>query len=119
MPPCLCKFKTLKTLARLAGWGWWMVTFNLAQGYHHVLMDPNATHLLGFHVGTHWYQYQVLPFGLKCAPWVFTKIVREMVAIWRWQGIIVMSYIDDFMVLVLSHVHVIVLCNQFIVTLLN
>jgi hypothetical protein len=75
MPPCPCKFKTLKMLAQLAGQGWWMVMFNLVQGYHHVLMDPDAACLLGFHVGVCWYQYWVLPFGLKCAPWVFMKIV--------------------------------------------
>jgi hypothetical protein len=58
-----------------------MVMFNLVQGYHHVLMDPNAVRLLGFCVGVCWYQYWVLPFGLKCVPWVFTKIVQEMVAV--------------------------------------
>jgi hypothetical protein len=42
-----------------------MVMFDLAQGYHHMLMDPKASCLLGFQVGLHWYCYLVLPFGLK------------------------------------------------------
>jgi hypothetical protein len=43
-----CKFKSLKMLARLAGHKWWMITFDLAQGYHHVLVEPESRPLMGF-----------------------------------------------------------------------
>jgi hypothetical protein len=42
-----------------------------------------------------------------------------MVAIWWQQGIIVMSYINDFVVLVSSRGHALTLHNQFITALLN
>jgi hypothetical protein len=76
-----------------------MVMFDLTQGYHHVLMDPEVSCLLSFQVGLCWYNYLVLLFSLKCTLWVFMKIVWLMVVFWRQHGVIVMSYIDDFMVL--------------------
>ncbi len=41
-------------------------------------------------------------FGLKWSPWVSTKIVRAMLSMWRREGLFVMAYIDDFVVLAKS-----------------
>jgi len=38
-----------------------------------------------------------LPFGLSTAPWVFSKMMRELVMYWRREGISVLLYLDDFM----------------------
>jgi hypothetical protein len=43
-----CKFESLKMLAHLVGRKWWMITFDLAQGYHHVLVEPESRPLMGF-----------------------------------------------------------------------
>lgn len=93
------RFEALSSLARLAGMGWWMVTFDLAQGYHHLLMAPSAQKLLGFQFQGKWFRYRVLPFGLCWSPWIFTKVIRAMITYWRRQGIFCMAYIDDFVVL--------------------
>jgi hypothetical protein len=34
-----CKFDGLALVAWLAGKGWWMITFDLVQGYHHVMVE--------------------------------------------------------------------------------
>ena len=90
------KMETLSTLARMAGKEWWMVTFDLAQGYHHLEMHSEAAKFLGFRFQGRMYRYMVLPFGLKTAPAIFTKVVREMVKALRKMGVHLISYIDDF-----------------------
>jgi hypothetical protein len=65
-----CKFNSLASVAWLAGKGWWMITFDLAQGYHHMMVKPKTRELLGFKVGQKWYWYTVMPFSLKWSPWV-------------------------------------------------
>lgn len=34
-----------------------------------------------------------LPFGLPCAPWVFTKITKELAAVLREMGVRIIMYI--------------------------
>lgn len=75
------KFETLDTLARLAGRGFWMLTFDLMRGYHHVKMQWPTARKLGFQFKGKHYVFLVLPFGVKLAPAIFTKIVREMVKV--------------------------------------
>ena len=41
--------------------------------------------------------YNCLPFGLSTAPWVFSKVMRELVMFWRRDGIKLLPYLDDFM----------------------
>ena len=45
------------------------------------------------------YQFNCLPFGLLCAPWVFTKITRALTAVLREMGIKLTIYIDDILVM--------------------
>jgi hypothetical protein len=110
VPSVWCKFKSMGTLARLVGHNWWGITFNLAQGYHHVTMHLEVCAWMGFHVGEDFYCYKVLPFGLKWSLWVFMKIVCVMVCFWWTQGILMFSYINNFCVVAstqdeLLHIH--------------
>ena len=41
--------------------------------------------------------YNCLPFGLSTTPWVFSKVMRELVMFWRRDGIKLLPYLDDFM----------------------
>ncbi len=47
------KFGSLVTLVWLAGWGWWAITFDLAQGYHHISIHPDLLQWFGFHIDIH------------------------------------------------------------------
>jgi len=68
---------------------------DLKEGYHHVLMDQKAQKLLGFRIGTKWYHYRVLPFGLSLAVWTFSKIMRPLIGHWRSLGIFCGNHLDD------------------------
>ena len=45
------------------------------------------------------YQFRCLPFGLACAPWVFTKILKPIAAQLRQLGTQLIVYIDDILIL--------------------
>ena len=64
----------------------------LRSGYHHVDIVPHHRKYLGFEWGG---KYFVLPFGLSTAPYVFTKLLRPLVGLWRGKGHKVILYLDD------------------------
>ena len=41
------------------------------------------------------FKFLVLPFGLKSAPYIFTKITRPLIKKWRGDGKRVVMYLDD------------------------
>ena len=90
------KFEGLSDLADLAEKGDYAVSFDLTSGYYHVGLHPRTRTYTGFCWKGEYYQYNCLPFGMKSAPWVFSKVMRELVMFWRKSGISVLPYLDDF-----------------------
>lgn len=45
------------------------------------------------------YQFTCLPFGLACAPWVFTKTLKPVVTMLRQLGVRLIVYIDSILIL--------------------
>ena len=66
--------------------------FDLISGYHHIDIH---TKYLGFEWGGSLYIFNVLPFGLVLACFVFTKVLRPLVRYWHSMGIRMVLYIDD------------------------
>jgi hypothetical protein len=48
------------------------------------------------------FQFKALPFGLSLSPWIFTAVVKELVATARRQTIRIRAYLDDWLVLARS-----------------
>nr|WP_300148092.1 reverse transcriptase domain-containing protein [Propionicimonas sp.] len=92
------KLEDLTTLAPMLRAGDCLATADLSEGYHHLLIHPDSRQHLGFQWGGRYFVFTVLPFGLSCAPWAFTKFVRPVVEYLRAQGVRLLSYIDDFLV---------------------
>ena len=93
------KFEGLQDLADLAERGDYAVSYDLTSGYYHVALHPSSRTFVGFAWKGVYYVYNCLPFGLSTAPWVFSKIMRELVMLWRRNGIRVLPYLDDFLFL--------------------
>ena len=91
------KFEGLKDLSDLAERGDHAVSYDLMSGYYHVGLDPRSRTFVGFKWGEHYYLCNYLPFGLSTAPWVFSKVMRELVMHGRRGGIRLLPYLDDFM----------------------
>ena len=70
---------------------------DLQDAYLHVPILPSSRHLLCFAYKDQVYQYQVLPFGLKDSPWVFTRLVAVVIASLRQSGIRIFHYLDDWL----------------------
>ncbi len=114
------KFKmlTIKTIMSQVQEGDWFVTIDLKDAYFHIQVIQRHRRFLRFAFGGKAYQYKVLPFGLALAPRTFTKCIDAALAPLRLQGIRVLNYLDDWLILahsrelvsrhrdiVLGHIH--------------
>ena len=54
---------------------------------------------LRFIVGQEHYQFTCLPFGLSCAPWMFTKVMKSIAIFLRARGVRMIVYIDDILLM--------------------
>ena len=77
----------------------YLFTFDLKDGYYHIEIAVQHRPYLGFSwsLNSHqrFFQFACLPFGLKTAPFVFTKVMRPLVAHWHRQNIRIFMYLDD------------------------
>ncbi|KAI2647549.1 Transposon Ty3-G Gag-Pol polyprotein [Labeo rohita] len=80
----------------------WFVTIDLKDAYFHVSILPQHRKFLRFAFRGKAYQYRVLPFGLALSPRTFTKCVDAALAPLRLQGIRILNYIDDWLILAQS-----------------
>jgi hypothetical protein len=70
-------------------------TVNISSAYHHLEMAPDATKFLGFEWMGTFYCFEVLPFGLSSAPWLFTTVMSHCSRFLRSVGTDLISYLDD------------------------
>ena len=93
------RYENLKTLAKIFEKGFYLATFDLKSGYHHIAIHKDDVGYLGFAWDfdgtTKFFVFLVLPFGLSPASYVFTKMLRPFIKKWRGQGIRCVIYIDD------------------------
>ena len=89
----------VQDLAEPDGYAW---CFDLTSGYYHVELAAAFHTYVAFELDGRWYQFAVLPFGLAIAPYIFTRVTRELVQRWRdgsafgTGGAMMIHYIDDF-----------------------
>ena len=93
------KYERLSDLEALMQPGEFMVGIDLTNSYWQLRMNDAAHEYLGFEWRGKYYVFTVLPFGLKSAPWGFSKIIREFCAYLRHKGFRVLNYLDDFLFL--------------------
>ncbi|KAL0176407.1 hypothetical protein M9458_028737, partial [Cirrhinus mrigala] len=80
----------------------WFVTIDLKDAYFHVSILPQHRKFLRFAFRGEAYQYRVLPFALALSPCTFTKCVDAALAPLQLQGIRILNYIDDWLILAQS-----------------
>ncbi|GIL56834.1 hypothetical protein Vafri_12133 [Volvox africanus] len=93
------KYERLVDLDALMRPGELMVGIDLTNSYWQLRMHAAAQEFLGFEWRGKYYVFTVLPFGLKSAPWGFSKLMREFCAYLRHKGFRVLNYLDDFLFL--------------------
>ena len=80
--------------------GDYCVAYDLTSGYYHVSLPPNSRRLVGFNWKGAYYQYNCLPFSLSTTPWVFSKVIRELVRYWRAEGNNILPYLNDLLFII-------------------
>ncbi len=80
----------------------WFAAIDLKDEYFHVSILPRHRPFLRFAFEGQAYQYKVLPFGLSLSPRVFTKVVEVALVPLREQGVRILNYLDDWLILAQS-----------------
>ena len=113
------KMETASSIRDSIHQGDWATSIDLKDAYFHILVHPKDRKWLRFVWHDKIYQFKALPFGLAPAPWVFTKITRELCIHAREAGIRLRVYLDDWLILAsskeqcLEHTNFILqLCNR-------
>ena len=76
-----------------------MTKMDLRKGYWQVLVKERDRALLGTRHRGQEYRSRVLPFGLSTSPFVFQKITHQACRLAARMGIVMLVYIDDFLIL--------------------
>ncbi|XP_063968672.1 uncharacterized protein LOC135157360 [Lytechinus pictus] len=80
----------------------WAVSRDLRDAYFHIPIHPVSRELLGFRFKEATYRYRAIPFGLRPAPRVFTRVVTAVAAHLRERGLRLSVYLDDWLLVVNS-----------------
>ena len=84
--------------------GCWLASLDLRDAYWHVPIHPRYRPFLAFVARGQVFQFRVLPFGLNIAPRVFTKILQPVRSLLCDQGVQVLMYLDDWLIIAPSQV---------------
>ncbi|XP_066429301.1 uncharacterized protein [Eleutherodactylus coqui] len=95
------KMETIRTATPLIARDNVMATIDLKDAYFHIPIYANSQKFLRFALRVEGeirhFQFVCLPFGISSAPRIFSKVVMEMVAFLRNQGVMIIPYLDDFL----------------------
>ncbi len=75
---------------------------DLKDPYFHVSIFPRHRSVLRFAFEGRAYKYRVLPFGLSLSPRGFTKVAKAALVPLREQGVRILNYLDDWLILAQS-----------------
>ena len=77
-----------------------MTKIDLKDAYFMIPIHKMSRSALRFSTVDQLYQFSIcLPFGLSCAPWVFTKTLKPALSLLREIGVRLLAYINDILVL--------------------
>ena len=77
-----------------------MFSFDMKSGYNHVEIFSGHRQYLSFSwtfssVQFRYFHFEVVPFGISSAPYLFTKILKLLVKKWRFEGKTIVVFLDD------------------------
>jgi hypothetical protein len=79
--------------------GCYFTRLDLTDAYHSVPIAPEFRSFLAFEwQGVDW-EWNVLPFGLSCAPRIFSIVLKAALANLRRLGLTFVQYLDDILVI--------------------
>lgn len=76
---CSFQYEDVRILSDVIVDNDYMITLDIKNGFHHILVHKDYRDYLGFKWKKHYFRWSVLPFGLSCSPYFFGKILRPVV----------------------------------------
>lgn len=73
-----------------------LIGWDVRGAYHHVALRPDDQRFFCFQCLGRTFRCTTMPFGLKVAPFIWTKVCRPVVGKLREMGFRVIVYVDDF-----------------------
>ena len=94
------KYEDLRTVLQMFFPRVLVFSFDLKSAYHHIDICEEHRKFLSFKWTssdgvTKCYEFKVVPFGMCSAPYVSTKVLRQLVKYWRGRGHLTLMYLDD------------------------
>ena len=87
------------TIKAIINKGDYMINIDFTDAYLTVPMHPDSQKFLRFLWQGQSYQFVTMPFGLNLAPRVFTKLMKPVIAWLRGQGVRMIIFLDDILLL--------------------
>lgn len=91
-----CKYETLPELAQSLRPHDALLTWDVKDAYHHLLLRKEDRKYLAFRCLGRYFVPITMPFGLAPAPMTWTKVMRPVVQHLREMGFRIIPYVDDF-----------------------
>lgn len=89
------KIEDLRTTLKLISRNCFMATLDLKDAYFLIPIHASHKKFLRFRFEDKLYEFNVLPFGLNTAPFVFTKLLKPVMCLLRSLGHMSSIYLDD------------------------
>ena len=90
------KNEDIRTIASIIEPNDYMISADLSDGFFHIPVNSEYRKYVGFQWNNVFYVWKVLPFGLGCSPYYFTKTIRPVITYLREQAVKLTVYVDDF-----------------------
>lgn len=92
------KMEGFSTVRHTVRKGDWLAKLDLKDAYLTVPIFEGHRKFLRFQWGRNLFEFVSLPFGLSSAPWAFTKLMRVVVAVLLKNGLRLVIYLDDILI---------------------
>ena len=93
------KMETIRQLGDVLTPHSFMCKVDLSDAYHSIPVCTAHQGFLQFRWKEHLWNYTCLPFGLADAPRAFTKVLAPVVKLLRGHGVILLVYLDDWLII--------------------
>ena len=77
----------------------YLIKIDMKDAFFSVPLNAKSKKLVSFRWGNKAYEFQVMCFGLACAPHTFTKLTKAPISILRRVGVRLVIYLDDILLM--------------------
>ena len=102
----------LETATQMLFRGAWLASIDLSDAYYTLPIHPDFQRYICFQWAGRFFHYTCLPFGISCAPWIFTKTLKPIFAEFHKKGHHGFRYIDDSFIIAETRVECLRAVNE-------